>query len=653
MALVDNITAFWNFGDAITSATLVDASGNGQSLTPYLRIGDCTAIFTMGSNASASPGQFAYASLKGWGVWHRLFTADEKTLAATAGTYYSGFTQAMKDDCKAYYLLDEAGGSSSYADATGRGNTLSVGGSGATVRVNGPAGVGDNATKLIGTNDLFRNNPGDDLQSKQRTTTIAGWVSLQSKPSGPNDQQCFWGQLVNSSEIFGKTAYFAPASDRFCSDGDAGDTAKLNQGVVTVEASTAPTLNQWYYLILEYDITANVNTISVDNGTATSIGPILQPTVVSGKIGSGSKFYNNPEFTFGPPGVSGWDYSPDHYVVGNGRATVAAAAATQFGSTAKTVWGWYKASDTNTYQTLLGYFSQHEVDWVVQLFAHELYLVMGHDQAFVKVAVPHDDNTWHLFTAWRDSGANKIKIRLDNGTTQEATGPTTPQTISSPLCVGCDGPTDFFYTHAYTGALNIVGVATGIPDASDLATLWNGGAGFSLSGPDVLSCSPSSGTTAGGTPVTVTGTDFQEDAVVTIGGTEVATTFVNATTLTITTPAHAAGAVDVSVAQPSGSDTLTNGYTYVAPPSPGTSRQSLSQLLAFNRFEALTPSNTVDLARLTDGIFVGEAGTLAVVQQNGTVESMTAVAGQVVPVMAKRINSTGTTATGLLACYFT
>jgi len=80
---------------------------------------------------------------------------------------------------------------------------------------------------------------------------------------------------------------------------------------------------------------------------------------------------------------------------------------------------------------------------------------------------------------------------------------------------------------------------------------------------------PNSGTTAGGTSVTISGTNFVSGATVTFGGTgATGVTVVNATTITATTPARAAGAVNVVVTNPGGlSGTLTNGYTYVAPPT--------------------------------------------------------------------------------------
>ncbi|WP_245606844.1 choice-of-anchor U domain-containing protein [Simplicispira psychrophila] len=84
--------------------------------------------------------------------------------------------------------------------------------------------------------------------------------------------------------------------------------------------------------------------------------------------------------------------------------------------------------------------------------------------------------------------------------------------------------------------------------------------------PTLTSVSPSSGSTAGGTSVTLTGTNLTGATSVQFGGTAATNVTVNsATQITATTPAHAAGAVNVAVTTPGGTATLTNGYTYALP----------------------------------------------------------------------------------------
>jgi glucose/arabinose dehydrogenase len=88
--------------------------------------------------------------------------------------------------------------------------------------------------------------------------------------------------------------------------------------------------------------------------------------------------------------------------------------------------------------------------------------------------------------------------------------------------------------------------------------------------PTVTSITPNSGTTSGGTAVTITGTGFIAGATASLGGTPTTgLTLVNSTTITATTAAHAAGAVTVMVTNTDAqSGSVASGYTYVAPPPP-------------------------------------------------------------------------------------
>lgn len=84
--------------------------------------------------------------------------------------------------------------------------------------------------------------------------------------------------------------------------------------------------------------------------------------------------------------------------------------------------------------------------------------------------------------------------------------------------------------------------------------------------PTISSIAPAAGSTAGGTSVTITGTNFVAGATVTFGGnaaTDVA--IVNATTITAKSPQRAAGAgaVEVAVTASGRTGMLANGFTYV------------------------------------------------------------------------------------------
>src|SRR6202011_4198893 len=82
--------------------------------------------------------------------------------------------------------------------------------------------------------------------------------------------------------------------------------------------------------------------------------------------------------------------------------------------------------------------------------------------------------------------------------------------------------------------------------------------------PTVTAISPSSGSVSGGTAVTITGTGFRSGATVTVGLTAASNVIVvNSTSITATTPAHAAGVVSVVVTNTdTQSGTLTDGYRY-------------------------------------------------------------------------------------------
>lgn len=93
------------------------------------------------------------------------------------------------------------------------------------------------------------------------------------------------------------------------------------------------------------------------------------------------------------------------------------------------------------------------------------------------------------------------------------------------------------------------------------ATLVNG---YTYAALAVTSISPSSGSTDGGTSVTISGDGFNEYAIVYIGATPLEDlVVVGPTEITGTIPAGVAGAVDVTVTQEEESATLTNGYTYI------------------------------------------------------------------------------------------
>jgi hypothetical protein len=82
--------------------------------------------------------------------------------------------------------------------------------------------------------------------------------------------------------------------------------------------------------------------------------------------------------------------------------------------------------------------------------------------------------------------------------------------------------------------------------------------------PIVASIAPALGPAAGGTSVTITGSNFVTGAAVVLGGTNATgVTVVNSTTISATTAAHPAGRVDVTVRNNDGmTGALSNGFAY-------------------------------------------------------------------------------------------
>jgi IPT/TIG domain len=82
----------------------------------------------------------------------------------------------------------------------------------------------------------------------------------------------------------------------------------------------------------------------------------------------------------------------------------------------------------------------------------------------------------------------------------------------------------------------------------------------------ITGVSPASGTTTGGTSVTISGSGFEAGATVTFGGVAASVSSISATSISAKTPAHAAGTVAVVVSNPDGTGATANGaYTYTTP----------------------------------------------------------------------------------------
>jgi hypothetical protein len=89
--------------------------------------------------------------------------------------------------------------------------------------------------------------------------------------------------------------------------------------------------------------------------------------------------------------------------------------------------------------------------------------------------------------------------------------------------------------------------------------------------PSVTGVNPTSGTTLGGTPVTITGTNLSGVTAVLFGMTTGTVTADSSSSITTTAPAGSAGTVDVTVTTSGGTSATSSAdsYTYVTPIAPG------------------------------------------------------------------------------------
>ncbi len=123
-------------------------------------------------------------------------------------------------------------------------------------------------------------------------------------------------------------------------------------------------------------------------------------------------------------------------------------------------------------------------------------------------------------------------------------------------------------TSATTGTENIT-VTT--PSGTSATSSYNEFTYDAVPDPTVTALSFSAGTTAGGVPVTITGTVFTNANLVDFGGTPGTGLVINSdTSLTVTPPAEYAGTVDITVTSPGGTsaDSSADQYTYLASAAP-------------------------------------------------------------------------------------
>ncbi|MFN6050100.1 MAG: beta strand repeat-containing protein, partial [Planctomycetia bacterium] len=134
--------------------------------------------------------------------------------------------------------------------------------------------------------------------------------------------------------------------------------------------------------------------------------------------------------------------------------------------------------------------------------------------------------------------------------------------------------------------------------------------------PTVTSVSPSTGSGAGGTSITITGTDLAGATSVTIGGTAATNLVVNSpTSIMVTTPAHTAGAVSIEVTTVGGTNTANTLYSYAPTVTSSTNNLAINATtltITGAGFDTIAANNTVSLSSGTGTVTSATATQLTV-----------------------------------------
>ena len=144
--------------------------------------------------------------------------------------------------------------------------------------------------------------------------------------------------------------------------------------------------------------------------------------------------------------------------------------------------------------------------------------------------------------------------------------------------------------------------------------------GSTPTAPTVTSVSPTTGSGAGGTNITITGTNIAGATSVTIGGTAASNLVVNSpTSITVTTPAHTAGAVSIEVTTVGGTNTANTLYTYTPTVTQNTNNLAINATtltITGAGFDTIAANNTVSLSSGATGTVTSATATQLTVTFN-------------------------------------
>jgi len=187
----------------------------------------------------------------------------------------------------------------------------------------------------------------------------------------------------------------------------------------------------------------------------------------------------------------------------------------------------------------------------------------------------------------------------------------------------------------------------GVVGGTDLAALLAAWGQTPWAQPTLAAVAPTTGPAAGGTLITLTGTNLLGATGVTVGGVAATSVqVVNSTTVTAITPAGTAGLKAVSVTTAGGTATLVSGFTYLPPPPTLVSVAPTTGPAAGGTLITLTGTNLLGATSVTVG---GVAATSVTVVSSSTVTAVTPAG----TVGAKTVAVTTPSGTASLASGFT
>ena len=180
--------------------------------------------------------------------------------------------------------------------------------------------------------------------------------------------------------------------------------------------------------------------------------------------------------------------------------------------------------------------------------------------------------------------------------------------------------------------LNTSSALRSTDNAETLGTVTGATVTVTAPAPTISSLTPVTGSSLGGTPVTITGTNFSGTPTVKFGTVNATSaTVVNATTITATAPANNPGVADVSVTIGGQTATKTAAFTYsdvTAPTAPGTPTATANEMyriaLSWTASTDTGGSNLAGYRVYRDGTLLTASPVTATTYNDTTVMPLTA-----------------------------